>query len=173
MCGRSHRRPRHRIGVPRGMLFYITLGILERGPMSGSEIRDEIDYFTDWRPSPGSIYPLLSKLREQGLIEQVEDGDPMLKRFSLTEKGESEVHEAQDHMESFKSRYRTIRKIYWRLFQQMSMNLYESNSQLLEAVEQIQQVVREKPEAATKLQEILENATTQINELCEALEDKL
>ena len=39
-----------------------------------------------WRPSPGTIYPLLNTLLKEGLIKKEED-----LRFSLTAKGAEEI----------------------------------------------------------------------------------
>ncbi len=39
-----------------------------------------------WRPSPGSIYPLLEDLSVQGIIKKRDDG-----RYEITEKGRQEL----------------------------------------------------------------------------------
>lgn len=39
-----------------------------------------------WRPSPGSIYPLLESMKKEGVLSMSED-----KRYSLTEKGREEI----------------------------------------------------------------------------------
>ena len=58
--------------------------------MSGSEIIEIIRNVTDgrWEPSPGSIYPLLSWLKENGYAEEVPTEESGIKRYRLTEKGE-------------------------------------------------------------------------------------
>ena len=38
-----------------------------------------------WRPSPGSIYPLLDEMAKDGLLQKREDG-----RYEVTEKGRTE-----------------------------------------------------------------------------------
>lgn len=59
--------------------------------MSGSEIMEEIEKQTGgrWKPSPGSVYPLLAWLQENGYTREVprEEKD-IIKRYILTEKGE-------------------------------------------------------------------------------------
>ena len=89
----KHRRPRrrHLFGVPRGVLFYIVLKSVKDRSMSGTELMEEIEEVTGWRPSPGSIYPLLAKLRKKGSIEQVDTEDPGLKCFTLTDRGKEEL----------------------------------------------------------------------------------
>jgi len=81
--------------------------------MSGSEIVDKIEEYTDWRPSPGSIYPLLSHMQEVGLIRPHEDQDPTLKRFELTEVGRERADELMIHDGQMRARIRNIRKMYW------------------------------------------------------------
>ena len=45
-----------------------------------------------WSPSPGSIYPLLSHLEEEGIIEAVRT-EGRSKTYSLTEDGRARIHE--------------------------------------------------------------------------------
>ena len=49
-------------GVPRGLLRFLVLNMLAKKPMSGSEIVEVIENETAgrWKPSSGSIYPLLA-----------------------------------------------------------------------------------------------------------------
>ncbi|MGF3522261.1 MAG: PadR family transcriptional regulator [Candidatus Bathyarchaeia archaeon] len=85
-----HRRNwmRHTAMVPKGFIRYHVLEALNEKPMSGSELIDYIEQHTGghWRPSPGSIYPLLSLLQDHGCIKELpaENG---LKRYELTENG--------------------------------------------------------------------------------------
>ena len=53
-----------------------TLSMLARAPKNGAEIVDEIERMTQgwWRPSPGSIYPLLAELQQEGLVQKRDDG---------------------------------------------------------------------------------------------------
>jgi DNA-binding PadR family transcriptional regulator len=50
--------------------------------MNGAEIMEEMDRMTMgwWRPSPGSIYPLLDQLAEEKLVRKRDDG-----RYEVTE----------------------------------------------------------------------------------------
>jgi len=58
--------------------------------MSGSEIMETIEKRTDgrWKPSPGSVYPLLAGLQENGYTGEVPTEESGMKRYRLTEKGE-------------------------------------------------------------------------------------
>jgi DNA-binding PadR family transcriptional regulator len=81
---------RHTARVPKGFLRYQVLRLLREKPMSGSEIMEEIESQTGgrWKPSPGSIYPLLAWLQENSYTEGIpkEERD-VIKRYTLTEKG--------------------------------------------------------------------------------------
>ena len=80
--------------VPKGFIRYRVLEALSEKPMSGSELMEEIEKQTGgfWKPSPGSIYPLLSWLQENNYIKELpaENG---LKRYELTESGKSLLEE--------------------------------------------------------------------------------
>ncbi|MEM3466147.1 MAG: PadR family transcriptional regulator [Candidatus Jordarchaeales archaeon] len=67
----------------------MVLEMLSEKPMSGSEIMDRIEEKTheSWRPSPGSIYPLLTWLQEKGFIKALPRDESGIKRYELTEKG--------------------------------------------------------------------------------------
>lgn len=56
--------------------------MLERGPLNGAELMEQMDRMTMgwWRPSPGSVYPLLEQLEKDKLIRKNTDG-----RYELTE----------------------------------------------------------------------------------------
>jgi DNA-binding PadR family transcriptional regulator len=75
-------RHRHR-GLRTWVLF-----VLGRGPKNGAEIMDAMDAISQglWRPSPGSIYPLLESMTEEGLVKKLSDG-----RYEITEQGRVET----------------------------------------------------------------------------------
>lgn len=87
---RAFMRRFHRIGHFRGYggLKILVLHILSEGPKNGAELMDTIDLMSHghWKPSPGSIYPLLSKAVEDNLIIKRED-----RRYELTNDGLAEI----------------------------------------------------------------------------------
>jgi len=89
--GTLHRRwwLKHTATVPKGFLRYQVLELLSGKAMSGSEIMKEIERRTNgfWRPSPGSIYPLLAWLQSNGYIDEVPSEQPGVKRYALTDRG--------------------------------------------------------------------------------------
>ncbi len=74
--------------------------LLER-PMHGYEMISELEQRTGgmWRPSPGSIYPTLQLLEDEGLIVSEETGGR--KRFSLTDAGRAEAQTASQPWQHF------------------------------------------------------------------------
>ena len=70
----------------KGFLSFLVLWMIRDSKMNGSEITDEIEKRKGRRFSPGTIYPVLKKLKEKGLITDDED-----KRYRLTEKGQNEL----------------------------------------------------------------------------------
>ena len=67
----------------RGLRMWV-LSLLTRGPKNGAEIMDAIEEMSQgwWRPSPGSMYPLLESLVAEGLVAKRDDG-----RYELTASG--------------------------------------------------------------------------------------
>lgn len=59
----------------RGLRNWV-LRILDRRPRNGAEIMDDIEMMTQgwWRPSPGSVYPLLEEMAAEGVIRKGDDG---------------------------------------------------------------------------------------------------
>jgi DNA-binding PadR family transcriptional regulator len=80
---------RHTASVPKGLLRFYVFKLLKDKPMSGSEIMEEVEKQTggQWKPSPGSVYPLLTWLRENGYAEELPREVTGIKRYMLTEKG--------------------------------------------------------------------------------------
>jgi len=95
---------RHTAVIPKGFLRYYVIKLLDEKPMSGSEIIEEIWKRTGrlWKPSPGSIYPLLAWLRDKGFIEEVPTEETGVKRYSLTEKGRKFLEEQRKALVEFK-----------------------------------------------------------------------
>lgn len=71
----------------RGLRMVI-VRMLAGSPKNGVELMDEIEKMTQgwWRPSPGSIYPVLEQLTGERLIKKREDG-----KYELTEKAQEEM----------------------------------------------------------------------------------
>ena len=86
---------RHTALVPKGFIRYHVLESLSERPMSGSEIMDHIEKRTSgrWKPSPGSIYPLLALLQDNGYVKELPTDQNGLKRYELTQSGKTLLEE--------------------------------------------------------------------------------
>jgi len=86
---------RHTAIVPKGFIRYHVLESLSEKPMSGSEIMDEIEKRTNgrWKPSPGSVYPLLAWLQDNGYLKELPTDQSGLKRYELTQNGKKLLEE--------------------------------------------------------------------------------
>jgi len=86
---------RHTAIVPKGFIRYQVLELLSEKPVSGSEIMSEIEKITDgrWKPSPGSIYPLLSWLQDNNYVKELQAEESGMKRYMLTDKGKALLEE--------------------------------------------------------------------------------
>ncbi|MFI8849470.1 PadR family transcriptional regulator [Streptomyces sp. NPDC053499] len=75
----------------RGDVRASILALLKERPMHGYEMIQEIAERSGgaWKPSPGSVYPTLQLLEDEGLIASESEGGK--KHFSLTEAGRSEA----------------------------------------------------------------------------------
>ena len=95
---------RHNAVVPKGFLRYHVLEALNQKPMSGSELMEEIHKHTGgyWKPSPGSIYPLLAWLQDNEYVKELptENG---FKRYELTQSGKELLEEQAKVREKFRS----------------------------------------------------------------------
>jgi len=102
MTGRARRGRRHRgFGGPgmrgflgagprasRGDIRSAILALLGEGPMHGYQIMRELAERTAgvWRPSPGSVYPTLQQLQDEGLVREIES-EGGRHTFELTDEG--------------------------------------------------------------------------------------
>jgi DNA-binding PadR family transcriptional regulator len=84
------RGPRARRGDVRAAL----LALLAEEPRNGYQLMQEIERRSDgmWRPSPGSVYPALQQLEDEGLVRAEEREGRRV--FALTDAGRAHV-EAQ------------------------------------------------------------------------------
>ena len=101
------------VGVLR---FYVLKLISKSGsPVSGYALMKRIEEETGfWRPSPGSIYPLLASLEEDGLVEYRKDKDRKL--YLLTEAGRDALDRAQQAKEEAMRGVRRSIHVFGELF---------------------------------------------------------
>lgn len=80
----------------RGDVRATVLALLAEKPMHGYQIIHEIEERSGgmWKPSPGSVYPTLQLLADEGLV-QAEESDGR-KTYSLTDEGRAAADAASD-----------------------------------------------------------------------------
>jgi DNA-binding PadR family transcriptional regulator len=80
----------------RGDVRAAVLALLAEGPMHGYQIIHEIEERSGgaWKPSPGSVYPTLQLLADEGLISAEESNGR--KTYSLTDEGRQTAQAAAD-----------------------------------------------------------------------------
>jgi DNA-binding PadR family transcriptional regulator len=95
MAGQQQRGPRARRGDVRAAI----LDVLAEQPMNGYQIIQQIADRSGgaWKPSPGSVYPTLQQLEDEGLVEGADVESRRVLR--LTDAGRAYVAEHPDEME--------------------------------------------------------------------------
>jgi len=83
----------------RGLRMMV-VALLSSSPKNGVELIDGVEAMTRgwWRPSPGSVYPLLERMAGEGTVRKRDDG-----KYELTPKANAELEV------SFGSRFRSPR----------------------------------------------------------------
>ena len=95
-------RKNRTVGVPRGLLKFLVLKMISEKPMSGVEIVEEIEKQTgSWKPSCGSIYPLLASLHKSGFTKELPKDELGIKRYNFTEEGKRFFEKQKDFGREF------------------------------------------------------------------------
>ena len=74
----------------RGFLSFIVLRLINKKPMSGEDLRQELEKRKGSKPSPGTIYPVLKSLKDNKLIEEINEKGKE-KKYQLTPLGKREL----------------------------------------------------------------------------------
>lgn len=159
--------------VPKGFLRYQVLEALSEKPMSGSEIMNEIERRTDgrWKPSPGSIYPLLAWLQDNDYIKELPSDESGLKRYEVTTNGKKLLEEQRKMKTKFKNEGGFfpppfIGALWFRIPPEKSAEFRSSLRRLAMAIFELGAVLEE-----SFSEEAVEEARKIINETIQKLED--
>ena len=92
--------PGRRSRAKRGDVRAAALLLLAEEPRNGYQLMEEIERRSGgaWRPSPGSIYPALSQLEDEGLVRAEETAGR--RAYQLTPEGEAYVEENREALGS-------------------------------------------------------------------------
>ncbi len=93
--GEQHRGPRARRGDVRAAI----LAVLKDDPLNGYQIMSQIAERTGgaWKPSPGSVYPTIQQLEDEGLVEAVGSGTGQ-RKLKVTPAGWDYISEHRDEL---------------------------------------------------------------------------
>jgi len=164
-------------GVPRGLLRFIVLKFLAERPFSGSEIVGKITRETGgkWKPSPGSIYPLLAGLQEKGFTQESSPVESGTKHYSLTDNGKEFFKEqlllGQKFME--KMEYLVPMFIGGFYFNKNEDNLLSAKESAKRVLQTFIELDAKKgtltKENVTEIARILDNSNTQLRKIIEEI----
>ena len=183
MCGshKHHFGPwmRHMASVPKGFLKYLVLKLLDEKPRSGSEIMNEIEKKTSghWKPSPGSIYPLLAWLQDKGYTKEASAQEPGMKRYVLTDEGKAFLKEHVKRRKELREKFGVFRPPFhgfpWlNFYPEKTKELFEAGKNLVMASWTLLDNLRERysEEAATQARDIITNAAEKLKDIAKILE---
>lgn len=172
---------KHTALVPKGFIRYQVLELLSEKPMSGSEIMDEIEKRTDgrWRPSPGSIYPLLSWLQDNAYVKELPVEENGMKRYTLTDKGKKLLEEQRQIKMKFRKEVRFmpppfLGALWFRIPPEKTIQLRKSMHRVFSAFFELGSNLETKfsEKALEEVQKILDETAEKIEELNKKLERK-
>jgi len=173
---------KHMAMVPKGFLRYQVLKLLNEKPMSGSEIMSEIEKQTNgyWKPSPGSIYPLLAWLQDKGYIKEAPEKESGTKRYMLTEQGKAFYEEAVKTREELRKRFRHfgpgpgfMGPMWFEFYPEKAKELRKTTKDLAVAVWSLRDGLRREysEEAAEEARKVLEEAAKKIEGITKKLRE--
>jgi PadR family transcriptional regulator PadR len=85
--------------IRKGLLEYLILRIVSAHKVYAADILERLSD-TEFATQEGTLYPLLSKMRRDGLLDyewQESDAGPPRKYYELTTKGKSQLGELDDY----------------------------------------------------------------------------
>jgi DNA-binding PadR family transcriptional regulator len=99
-------------GAPRGLLIHYILHKIASKPSHGYEILQDIEDRTKgaWRPGPGSTYPILKKLVQEGMIKADSSAREDARRvYHITPRGIEQLKAAKQTLADYGQRWQGLR----------------------------------------------------------------
>jgi DNA-binding PadR family transcriptional regulator len=149
--------------------------------MSGAELMTEIEKETDarWKPSPGSMYPLLSWLVDNGYIKPLDRQENGQKRYEITANGKTFLKELTEKQEKLQERLHAYGPPGFPgfgmfPFPRFQKKLREPMKRVLESFRGFRHLFRANlsDEDIEAVSNLLNNIADQITEVAEKLRDK-
>lgn len=120
-------------GIFKGNLCYMILRVLRKKPLHGYAIIKRIELITGdlWKPTTGSVYPLLAQMHSDGLvsIKETESRGRKKKVYCITKKGIVEL-------EKRKKRVAEMVKAAGEMFQHLFPKAAGNQDELFELLEE-------------------------------------
>jgi len=168
--------------VPKGFLRFYVLKLLDERPMSGSEIMSEVEKRSGgcWKPSPGSIYPLMAWLQDKGYIKEAPapEQEAGIKRYTLTEQGKTLLEEHRKTRKELHKRFRFfgppfMGPIWLELYPEKAHELRRATKELALAIWSLREELHHKysEKAAEEAKNVLKEAAEKIEEIIKQLRE--
>jgi DNA-binding PadR family transcriptional regulator len=158
-----------KVGVPKGLLRFLVLRMISEKPMSGAEIVEEIEKQTGtWKPSPGSIYPLLASLQKKGFTKELPKDELGFKRYSYTEEGKSFLKKQISFGKEFMEKIEFLAPMLVGGF-----NLENNNKKFLKTRESAKKLVRSFISLRHNLNSLSEKDVKELSEILEESSAKI
>ena len=157
------------LGVPRGLLRFLVLKMLSEKPMSGTEIVEEIQKQTgSWKPSPGSIYPLLSWMSKKGYTKELPRDEWGFKRYCYTEEGKRFLEQQIEVAKDFMNKIEFLAPMLVG-----GLNLEGNNKKLLQPKESAKKLMKSFISLRQNLDNVSEKDAKEISEILEESSGKI
>ena len=152
--------------VPRGFLKLLIGRLLAKDELTGTQIMEILEERSkgQWRPSPGSIYPLLSHLEEQELIKTVRT-EGRSKIYALTEKGHEHVKDTFRRKDDVEDRTRMHRFVWMQMLDPHDQAVFHTHGVRMA----IEHLVEIQDELSGKQKERLQNKLSKIRQRLDEL----
>ena len=152
----------------RGDLKYVILRLLSRKPMHGYEVMRALEEESGgcYSASPGSVYPTLQMLEDQGYVVCEEKEGK--KVYTITEEGREFLKENGDVVDDILDRvsdftdrfFRTEMRDLTRSFRRLAQMTFERGVRWAETPEELQKMIDILDRAAREIEDIKPGATT-------------
>lgn len=146
----------------RGDLKFAILRLISEKPMHGYEVMQSLEEESGggYKPSPGSVYPTLQMLEDEGLLSSNEEDGK--KVYQITEKGQAYLEENGDIVDKIFERVGTFANGF---FGKDSRELTAAFSRLAQTCFEGTFSGRLHSEAIQKMVEILERARQEVEDV--------
>lgn len=145
----------------RGLIQLYILHSLKKEQKSGYDLIKEISQKTNgtWVPSKGTLYPMLTKMEQEGLIVVSETGKRSKTIFQLTEKGKNTLKKIVTEKKAEKEKMFVYRNLLFEIFGE------ESDSPMSDIMKMHLAIGKIAPEKQEKVQELIKKCLLEIERL--------